>query len=88
MKLYTVCWNTFTTGIPRTYSVLALLILSSADWYSAMNFLPLPDIICMMQTTEMITVAKHARPIRQSNTKSRITSETNMATVPEMSARL
>ena len=28
----TVCWNTFTTGMPRTYSVAAALIRMRAAW--------------------------------------------------------
>ena len=30
LKEYTVCWNIFTTGMPRTYSVPALVIRSKA----------------------------------------------------------
>ena len=30
LKEYTVCWKIFTTGMPRTYSVPALLMRSSA----------------------------------------------------------
>ena len=37
---------------------------------------------------EMMAANMQAAPIRQSNTKSSTTSVTNMATVPEMSARL
>ena len=88
LKEYTVCWNTFTTGIPRTYSVPALLITSWAAWYSAMSPAFFPPIIVAMATTDTTAASRQEAPIRQSKTNIRTSMAINMATVPTMSARL
>ena len=41
----TVCWNTFTTGMPRTYSVPVLFILTRDSMYFVMNSMPRPPIM-------------------------------------------
>ena len=87
-KEYTVCWNTFTTGIPRTYSVPALLIVSWAAWYSAMSAAFFPPIMVPSAPTDITAARRQAAPIRQSNTNISTSMARNMAMVPTISARL
>ena len=88
MKDHTVCWKIFTTGMPRTYSVPALVIRSWAAWYSAISCAFLPPIMANMERMETTAASRQAQPIRQSKTNIRASMATNRVMVPTMSARL
>ena len=66
LKEWAVCWNTFTTGMPRTYSVVAWLMSSRASWYTLMNCILSGPIMEKMHANDMITASRQARPMRQS----------------------
>ena len=85
---YTVCWNTFTTGMPRTYSVPVLFMRTSDSWYFVMKSMPRPPIIFIMHSIEMTTAARQASPRRQSNTKNMTSMPRIMATDPAVSGSL
>ena len=88
MKEYTVCWKIFTTGMPRTYSVPALVMRSWAAWYSAMIWAFLPPIMANMVRMEITAASRQAQPIRQSKTNISTSMAINRVMVPTMSARL
>ena len=68
----TVCWNIFTTEIPRTYSTALLLTSAMEDCHavmlSCMEDLPIMD---MEMYPPIITGTRAATPSLQSNTSSR-----------------
>ena len=88
LKLYTVCWNTFTTGMPRTYSVPVLFMLVSAPMYCFMNSMPLPDIMDIRHAMEITTATRHDTPRRQSKANSITSMPTTMTTDPAQSGSM
>ena len=77
-----------TTGMPRTYSVPALVMRSWAAWYSAMILAFFPPIMENMAMIEITAASRQAAPIRQSKTNISTSMATNITMVPTMSARL
>ena len=62
-----VCWKTFTTGIPRTYSTASVFISSSDVMYARINSLPLVFMVYPMINMAMTTGTIHAKPNCQLN---------------------
>ena len=77
-----VCWNTFTTGIPRTNSTASLFIFSSAVMYPDIKSALSPPIIFFKKNTLIASGIKQQIPSLQSKTNNKLMTATGITTAP------
>ena len=71
--------------MPRTYSVASAEMRSPARLYASKNFMPVPVIMLIRQTSPIIMGIRQASPMRQSKTKSSPTASIGVTIPPTAS---